>query len=230
MCVSGQMDKVQSKWFDSEYHDGECVDVKSVLPTSESKKVISFRSNQLLCFYDCQKERSQPRSEKKEENLRSSKRYLRGCEYDSTNNRCYSHTSETLTKGNNKPNSKCMIFLTLAQEPGECIYYNWILSRIAFSKSKWKKEYPDIYEPVECLKKCLRQYYSHERVKENFEIGIVGCEFRTTKAGKSTCARITHKFEGGSRLPDPEGSLNICWKIQDHLAEETIQSYIPKDP
>ena len=52
-----------------------------------------------------------------------------------------------------------MIFLTLAQEPGECIYYNWTNSGVAFSKGKYKKEYPDIYEPEECLKTCLLQYY-----------------------------------------------------------------------
>ena len=134
------MDKVQFKWFDSEYHDGECADEKGKIPTT-GKKLLSYRTNQLLCFYDCQKERWQPRWEN-EENLRSLKLpYIRGCEFDSTSNKCYSHTSETLTKGNNKPNFKCMLFLTLAQEPGKCIYYNWINSRVTFA-SKHKKEYP----------------------------------------------------------------------------------------
>ena len=232
MCT-GQMDKVQFKWFDSEYHDGECANEKGKVPTS-GKKLISFRSNQLLCFHDCQKERWQPRWEK-EENLRSLKLpYLRGCEYDSKNKTCFSHTSETLTKGNNKPNSKCMLFLTLAQEPGKCIYYNWINSRVPFA-SKYKKEYPDIYEPEECLKKCLRQYHSYLKLKpnlvqqrpvENDLEDVVGCEFRRTKAGDPTCAAITSKFEGGSRQPDPEGSLNVCWKIQEKLPEKTIHSSI----
>ena len=39
------------------------------------------------------------------------------------------------------------------------ICYNWINSGVAFSKGKYKKEYPDIYEPEECLKTCLLQYY-----------------------------------------------------------------------
>ena len=240
MCA-GQMDKIQSKWFDSEYHDGECADEKKKVPTS-GKKLLSFRSNQLLCFYDCQKERWQPRWEE-EENLRRLKLpYIRGCEYDSKSNRCYSHTSETLTNGNNKPNSKCMLFLTLAQEPGKCIYYDWMNSLVPFA-SKYKRKYPDIYEPEECLKKCIRQYHyslkhSHKPIEE-FLDNVIGCEFRKTDSGDSTCSSLAYKFEGGSRLPDPEGSLNVCWKIQEHLPEKTIHSYPfgpaspakePKDP
>ena len=235
MFASGEMKKVPFQWFDSNYHDGECVDEEGEVPTSKSKskKLISYRNNELLCFYDCQRERWQPRWEKKEDNFRDSKPYLRGCEFDSTNKRCYAHTSETLAKGNNKPNSKCMIFLTLAQEPGECIFYNWmtISTRPNFSPGKYRTEYQDIYDPAECLKKCLSQYYAHEPIKQNFETGIHGCEYRRrTEAGESTCARITHKFEGGSRLPDPEGGLNVCWKIQEEQGEKTIRSYIPKDP
>ena len=227
MCA-GQMDKIQSKWFDSEYHDGECADEKKKVPTS-GKKLLSFRSNQLLCFYDCQKERWQPRWEE-EENLRRLKLpYIRGCEYDSKSNRCYSHTSETLTKGNNKPNYKCMLFLTLTQEPGKCVPYGWVLHQIAFPNSR-RKEYPDVYEPVKCLKTCLDEYYhsplwggyTDDKWKD-----IIGCEFSRTDAGDTTCAAITWKLEGGSRLPDPKDSLNVCWKIQEHLPppEKTIHSY-----
>ena len=211
------MDKVQFKWYDSEYHDGECADEKGKIPTT-GKKLLSYRTNQLLCFYDCQKERLQPRW-KKEPNLRVLKLpYIRGCEFDSMNNKCYSHTSKTLTNGNNKPNFKCMLFLTLAQEPGKCVPYG---SQPQVSPQENRIEFPDLTEPRDCLKACLREYNANYEVQDivvevrNEE--IFGCEFSRKNALESTCAGITNKFEGGSRLPDPKDGLNICWKIQEHL-------------
>ena len=202
MCA-GQMDKTQSKWFDSEYHDGECADEKNKVPTS-GKKLLSFRSNQLLCFYDCQKERI---------------RYIRGCEYDSKSNRCYIHTSKTLTNGNNKPNSKCMLFLTLAQEQGKCFHYGWRSQNP--SLENYRMEFPDVTEPGDCLKTCLAEYNSNydidDIVVEVRNEEIFGCEFSRTNALESTCAGIMNKFQGGSRLPDPRGGLNICWKLQEPL-------------
>ena len=215
---SEHLEAVQSTWYDLVYHDGQCAERSGYVPGlkgyNTGKTILKYTSNELLCYYICQEARRRPplrtRSGKGQPWINGDVAWMFGCEYDASTNICYSHAKRgQITKGNGKAESKCVIFETLAEEQGECIflvhYSNPTPHRVAESISVDRKRFPEAREPKSCLAKCL------EAKSEG--VLIYGCEFTKLAGQEGACDGITTPFEGGSLQPSPEGDLQVCWKF-----------------
>ena len=236
MNFLGELGKVEANWFDADTFEGQCVKriSQGVWEVPEGgKNILDYTSNERLCFFLCQEARRQPRRP-----FRSSpllKPWMTGCEFDASRYTCYSHTSVGLQKGDGQSGSKCVIYKTLAEEPGECVHFEWQKSgsrKIAntessFERKKYRHRYPGVTEPRACLAKCLEELGENKIQSDSFD-KIGGCEYQRpavqqfddewTEGPGGRCEAIRVKFEGGSLQPnsvDAGAGLKLCWKLQE---------------
>ena len=209
---AGQLAKVQAEWFDVDYHDGECVIPRhrenGGIPPVHGKNILSKTTDHRLCFIECQNARN---------------KYMVGCEFDDINKICYTHSRNLVVGGNGKANFKCMIFLTVSEEIGDCATYSGEkITRVdapnfgtkATKFASYIKDYGHDYaEARQCLDKCLEDY----NLMTTSDQLITGCGFtkvqRTTEV-ETFCKGITlpaDELKGGT-LSTPH-LLQVCWKI-----------------
>lgn len=227
----GELAKVKDNWVDSDEYEGQCVKKLnqqiSRTPDVETKKFLDYASNERLCFFICQEARRQPRRPDRASPL--AKPWMTGCEFDASGYSCYSHISTGLNEGNGQTGSKCVIYKTWLEEPGECVRYGWqsgwesrrigigMVGGIGNGK-KYRHRYRGVNEPRGCLSRCLEEHARNRTERDSWE-RISGCEFKRLAGRTGICEAIREKFEGGSLEPNPEGTtlsegrLTLCWKF-----------------
>ena len=141
---------------------------------------------------------------------------LRGCQFDSTTNLCYSHKGP-VKKGNGETFAGCRIFRSLAEELGNCVSDdtpNEIPRELRQTYSLTHSlPFQSRVGEQECLDFCLQEK----------RFVVLGCEYIRADDGQSaTCEAIVNKpgarhFKGGDGVPSPEDSdgFKVCWKIQE---------------
>ena len=199
---AGQLSQVQAEWFDVNYFDGECSTERRREnggdPPRRGKNFLSYATDHRICFIECQRARN---------------KYMVGCEFNAETKICYSHTSNHIEAGNGLANSKCMIFLTMSEKPGECVYYPGQQSTSTIG-DKNRVKFGDLREARKCLDRCLQEQVTRRLEDTDPDNDIAGCEFRFYVGQDHGYCHgiIADVFQGGSGAGKPQ-EIHVCWKI-----------------